>query len=283
MPTNPYFSREGFAPEQNLYEDLIIEALQIYGHDFLYIPRRVVNVDTLLGEDIASQFEEAYEIEMYVETTAGYDGDELFQKFGYEIKDESTFVVSRRRWEQAVGCHEDQGRPYEGDLIYVPFSKSLFNITFVEHEKPFYQLQNLPVYKLNVTAFEYNDEKLGFAQEEGIDISNIASANSVDITINSPGLYKIGETISQAQMHGPVSGTLIKNDGTVLQVANITSESGHYATFEKDTPVVSSTTQISRMVMMVDDTNDLFEANEDIEAEADKIIEFDANNPFGEY
>jgi len=282
MSTNPHFSRQGYEPEQNLYEDLIIEALQIYGHDFLYIPRNVVNVDKLFGEDIASHFDQSYEIEMYVETVAGYDGEELFQKFGYEIKDESTFVVSKKRWNDAVGCHEDQKRPHEGDLIYVPFSKSLFTISFVEHEEPFYQLQNLPVYKLNVTAFEYNDEKLDFVEED-IDVSNIVSANSVDLTINSPGNYKIGETISQTQPDGNVTGTLVKSDGTVIQVANVTSESGEYATFRKDIPIVSSDTQLSRMVLMIADTDDRFQSNDEIELEAEDIIEFDPDNPFGAF
>ena len=282
ISTNPYFSREGYAPEQNLYEDLVIESLKIFGHDFLYVPRNIVQTDQLFGEDIASKFDQSYPIEMYVETVGGYDGEELFQKFGLEIKDESVFIVSKRRWNEVVGEAEGSKRPKEGDLIYVPFSKALFEISFVEHEDPFYQLKNLNVYKLSVTLFEYNDENLDLS-EENIDVSNIVAANSMDLTINAAGSFKIGETISQTQDSGNVTGTLAKTDGTLIQVSNVTSPDGQLTLFEKDLPIVSSDTQLSRMVLDVSDTTDRFEKNDAIEEEAENIVEFDADNPFGGY
>ena len=282
MSTNPYFSRNGHKPEQNLYEDLIIESLQIYGHDFLYIPREMLNVDELFGEDIVSKFNKGYPIEMYVETVGGYDGEELFQKFGLEIKDESTFVVSKRRWNEVIGYKEDQTRPNEGDLIYVPFSKALFTISFVEHEKPFYQLKNLPVYHLNVTMFEYNDEELNLT-DDGIDVSKITVANSMDLTINAVAGYKIGEVMSQTQASGNVTGVLMTNKDKTLQISNITSPTGEFTVFEKDLPIVGADTQISRMVTSVSDSNDTYEKNDEIEVEGDAVIEFDANDPFGDY
>ena len=103
MPRNVYFS-QAVKSEQNLYEDLIIESLGIYGQDVYYIPRTLVNRDNVLGEDPASKFDDAYLMEMYIENTEGFEGaGDLYSKFGLEIRDDATFIVSRRRWESRIG------------------------------------------------------------------------------------------------------------------------------------------------------------------------------------
>ena len=161
MPRNVYFSH-GSNAEQVLFEDIQIEALKIYGHETYYLPRKIVTRDMILNEDRESQFDDAYMIEMYIEDIEGFGGEgNLMSKFGIEIRDEVTFVVARRSWNKLVGIWNntvDNFRPNEGDLIYLPLSNSLFEISFVEHEQPFYQIQNLPVYKLQCRLFEYNDE-----------------------------------------------------------------------------------------------------------------------------
>ncbi len=161
MARNFYFS-EKVRSEINLYEDLIIEALKIYGQDVYYLPRTIVNEDTLLGDDPASQFTASHKIEMYIENVEGFDGEgDLFTRFGVEIRDEATFVVSKNRWSTQVARADNaiQGdRPTEGDLIYLPLSKSMFEIRHVEHEQPFYQIENVPVYKMRCTLFEYSNE-----------------------------------------------------------------------------------------------------------------------------
>ena len=163
MTTNVYFSR-GTPNEQHLYEDLAIEAIQIYGHDVFYIPRTLVNKDELFGESALSRFDDAYGIEMWMETQEGYEGEkELISRFGLEIRDETTFVVSRRRWDNTVSSDANlivNTRPDEGDLIYMPTVKKLFEISFVDHDDPFYQIDNLPVYKLYCRTFEYSSEVL---------------------------------------------------------------------------------------------------------------------------
>ena len=163
MSTNVYFSR-GTPNEQHLYEDLAIEAIQIYGHDVFYIPRTLVNKDELFGEDALSRFDDAYGIEMWMETQEGYEGEkELVSRFGLEIRDETTFVVSRRRWDNTVSNDANlivSSRPDEGDLVYMPTVKKLFEISFVDHDDPFYQIDNLPVYKLYCRTFEYSSEVL---------------------------------------------------------------------------------------------------------------------------
>ena len=166
---NIYFSA-GARSEQNLYEDLIIESIKIYGQDLYYMPRDLVNVDAVFREDPVSSFNSNYLLEMYVDNVDGFDGEgDLFTKFGVEIRDQVTFTLSKRRWEQTVMRYDNEitgTRPFEGDLIFTPFSKKLFQIMHVEHEQPFYQLNNLPVFKLQCELFEYNDEDIDVSNDD---------------------------------------------------------------------------------------------------------------------
>ena len=163
MATNPYFSQK-VKSEQSLYEDIIIESLKMYGQDVYYLPREIVNEDKILNEDVPSQFSNAYKVEMYITNIDGFEGEgDLFTKFGVEIRDAATVVVARKRWTQTVASYDNDInsiRPREGDLIYLPLSQSVFQIMFVEHEQPFYQLSNLATYQLRCELFEYNDEDL---------------------------------------------------------------------------------------------------------------------------
>ena len=163
MATNVYFSQK-VKSEQLLYEDIVIESLKMYGQDVYYLPRDIVNEDKILGEDVPSRFNSAYKIEMYIENIEGFDGEgDLFTKFGVEIRDQATFIVARRRWNYAVARHDNElesVRPREGDVIYLPLSNSMFQIMAVEHEQPFYQISNLPTYKMRCELFEYSDEDL---------------------------------------------------------------------------------------------------------------------------
>ena len=162
MPTNVYFDT-GTTSEQRLYEDIIIEQLKIYGQDVYYLPRKLANKDSIFGEDPASSFDDSYIIEMYVDNTDGYMGDqEIIKKFGLELRDDITFVVSKLRWETLVSNNSDLvvERPQEGDLVYFPTTNAFFEIQFVEHEAPFYQQSALPVYKLACTKWEYASERL---------------------------------------------------------------------------------------------------------------------------
>ena len=140
----------------------MIEALKIYGQDVYYLPRTIVNEDTLLGDDPSSSFSDSQKIEMYIENVEGFDGEgDLYTRFGVEIRDEATFVVSKSRWSTQVNRADNalQGdRPTEGDLIYLPLTRSMFEIRHVEHEQPFYQIENVPVYKMRCTLFEYSNE-----------------------------------------------------------------------------------------------------------------------------
>ncbi len=163
MPTNVYFDT-GTTSEQRLYEDLIIEQLKIYGQDVYYLPRKIANKDSIFGEDPASSFDDSYIIEMYVDNTDGYMGEqEIIKKFGLELRDDIVFTVSKLRWETLISNNSDLQttlRPNEGDLVYFPTTKAFFELQFVEHEAPFYQQSALPVYKLSCTKWEYSSERI---------------------------------------------------------------------------------------------------------------------------
>lgn len=186
MPTNFYFqsgNTSGTTAEQRLIEDLIIESLKIYGHDVYYLPRTLVNEDTIFDEDTLSTFTQAYPLEMYLENVDGFGGEgELFTRFGIEIRDQATFVLARRRWEELVltsgGTFTQDTRPSEGDLLYFEKTKSLFEIRKVDFQDPFYQAGKLYVYKLVCELFEYSSEVI----DTGItDLDNIYEDQNVDL------------------------------------------------------------------------------------------------------
>src|SRR6056300_1560699 len=192
MSVNHYFQNGngiGNTNEKRLYEDLIIEGLKIYGKDVYYLPRTLVNRDLILGEDTASKFDDSYLLEMYMETTEGFAGEqEIVSKFGLEIKEDTTFVVAKRRWQDAVDSVHTliaDGRPNEGDIIYMPLMNSFFEIQFVEDQEPFFQLGNLPVYKLKATRWEYSNERL----DTGIDeIDSAETQYSLDQSLYQSSL-----------------------------------------------------------------------------------------------
>jgi len=200
MPRNVYFSA-AHKLEQQTFEDIMVESLKIYGQETYYLPRQIVKRDNILNEDIESQFLDAYTIEMYIEDIEGFGGEgNLMQKFGLEIRDEVTFIVAKRSWEKLVGAWNntvENFRPNEGDLIYLPLSQSFFEISFVEHEQPFYQINNLPVYKLQCKLYEYNDEDFETGIEE-IDQIETVYADTITMLIRDiTGDIEIGSTLYQ--------------------------------------------------------------------------------------
>lgn len=184
MPRNPYFT-QGVVNEQNLVEDLIIESLKIYGQDFLYIPRTQVSTDRIFGEDRLSKFEHAYPIEMYFDNITSFAGQgAMIQKFGLLMDQSATLTVARKRWMDLIAIHGNThlpNRPNEGDLLYYPLTKGLFEIKFVKHQEPFYQLGRLYTYKLDIELFQYSSEKI----DTGIpEIDTFETLKSFDPTIN---------------------------------------------------------------------------------------------------
>ena len=168
MTTNHFFQSGnsiGATSEQRLVEDLVIESLKVYGHDIYYMPRTLVNRDKIFDEDELSRFTQAYPLEMYLDNVNGYEGQgDIFTRFGLEVRDQATFVLAKRRWEDLVltsgGTFTQTTRPSEGDLLYFPKTKSIFEIKYVDFQNPFYQLNQIYVFRLVCELFEYSSEDL---------------------------------------------------------------------------------------------------------------------------
>lgn len=186
MATNFYFQSGipmGRRSEQNLYEDLIIEALKMYGFDTYYIPRETVNEDNILNEDTVQKYTHAYPIEMYLENVDGWDGEgELLTKFGLEIRNTATLVVARRRWGEIIGQSGASvlpNRPAEGDLIYFPLTKSFLEIKKVDANDPFFQAGKLYVFKLQCELMQFSSEVVDTGVSE---IDTITDNLTLDIS-----------------------------------------------------------------------------------------------------
>ena len=266
MPTNVYFDT-GTRPEQHLYEDLIIEQLRIYGQDVYYIPRNMVSEDSLFGEDTLSKFEDAYLIEMYVDNADGYEGEkELMSKFGLDIQDDATFTVSRRRWEQFVSVDNNiivNLRPNEGDLVFWPKGNKLFEITFVDHDDPFYQVHNLPTYKLKCKSFEYG--------------------NSLDQLSHQTSLEQTGTFNENVSLE---DGTLLMQEdgstGAGLGDNIISEDETHGGYIQAENAVQGAVASYIIQETYKVDTIDENAMNDFFDTAEDSILDFSESNPFGD-
>jgi hypothetical protein len=182
-PLNPYFL-QGSSSEQRLVQDLINEQLRMYGQDIVYLPRNIINKNTILKEITSSNFDDSFRIEAYLVNYEGFGGQgDILSKFGVKTTDEVTFIISKERYEDFISPFislntqiELKSRPEEGDLIYLPLDNTIFEIKYVEGKKPFYQLNNLYVYELRCEVMDY----------EADDVIN-TSINEVDEAVKDFG------------------------------------------------------------------------------------------------
>ena len=190
----------GSSQEQMFMGNLIIESIELYGQDIYYLPRTYVNKDTIFQEVESSNFTQALSIRAYVNNVDGWEGQgELLSKFGVRIEDKTTFIFSRTKFTEKVDDNAAlnvEGRPNEGDLIWFPTTKHLFEIKFVEAERPFYQLGKGYVWECQCELFEYSDEKIDTGVAE-IDAIETAFANSIKLVMDAGGSgdFTVGEEI----------------------------------------------------------------------------------------
>jgi hypothetical protein len=301
MPTNVYFT-QGTKNEQFLVEDLIIESLKIYGQDFFYIPRTLVSKDEILGEDRLSKFTSSFPIEMYFENVDSFEGQGAFiQKFGLMMEQSATMVVARRSWEQMVGRFGATiipSRPCEGDLIYFPLTKGMFEIKFVKHQDPFYQLGKLYVYKLQVELFQYSSEKIdtGVPSIDAFETLKTFSTNTtrtpygevISVTLTNAGAgYTSAPTVSFSGTGSGATATAYLgngiNTGKVTKVI-VTNPGVGYTT--APTVVFTgggfSTTAVATSTVEANvDKVESFGDNNKFKVEAADVL-FNVANPFGE-
>lgn len=183
MATNLYFNNFNSTSEQSLIEDLVIESIKIYGHDLWYCPRTIVAKDDILNEDPLSTYNDSYQIEMYIKNVEGFEGEgDFLSKFNIQIRDEITFTVARKVYQETVGDFEDNDRPFEGDLIFMPLTNKVYQIKFVEHEPVFYQNGALQMFDIRCELFEYSNEDLntGLPYVDNLEIIHSLSADELD-------------------------------------------------------------------------------------------------------
>lgn len=226
MATNPYFKE--YIGEQTLLNDLTIETIKTMGRDMIYIPREYLNRDIIFGEDPISRFKDCYPLEMYIQNVTSFGGQmNIINKFGINITDRVTLQVSKTRFEQEVTQNDTNILfPREGDIIYFPFNKSLFEINYVEDKIPFFQFGVLNVYTLTCELFTYSFENIETGIQDIDQVEEKRKYNMYAFTLSS----------------GPVTGSVVLNRGdTVYQVAGVTGAGVTYANSTAEAIVVEYT------------------------------------------
>lgn len=314
MATSVYFNG-AVRSEQDLYEDLVLESIKMFGQDVIYIPREQIYEDAILNETY-NQYRDAYPIECFIENTEGFEGDgNLLGKFGLEIRDQGTFVIPKKRWDHIVGAnlsteqgHQLLSKPGEGDLVYMPMTDRLFEIKYVEPKLPFFQIADLPTYTLTAELFEYNDQNFDTGMPE-IDDIELKHANSYSYTTTAAAdtnHFEIGEYVHQYTGSDDGSNN---NINIIAKVAGyeyvnattytVTLVSPHQST-NGDGTFMQNAVHATRLLVgqksgssrqiTVDLTGttkteyntDVFADNDDFELLGDDIIDFSETNPFGD-
>jgi hypothetical protein len=290
---NPYFNKFKNLPEQNLIEDLTIEAIKIHGMEMYYLPREMIRRDDFFGDAPYSRFSTFKMIEMYMDTTTAFEGGDMFTKFGFEIRDSVKFTVSRKRFKRETGMD----RPMEGDLLFLPLNNGLFEIKFVEHENPFYQLGKRLTFQLTCELFQYSEEKMETGIPE-IDVVEDEAAYSINLTIgasNGTGTFGKGDIVYQFAS-GATSGVVANADATATVLSydtvspnllvltdiigswGITGGTGQalYVTKNDDSVWARVNGINDKFGTLIDTTNQV------IQQEAITFLDFTEKHPFGD-
>ena len=299
MATNPYFNfyPSTITQEQLLVESIIIEALQIHGLNAYYLPRTIKSgneIDYIYGEDTLKEYTAAYPIEMYLENVMGMEGEgDFLSKFGLEIRDEVSLLVSRKRFKHATSS-ANLVRPREGDLIYLPLIENFLEITFVEHENNqamYYTLGrgrggNVYVYALKLKQFVFSSELISTGISD-IDTQIEAHYPRIRLTIdNTIGTYNKSEIVYQgtdlanATAHAIVYSTTNNTSNTYLDLIKVTGDFRSANVIGNTSGAVGRANVVSTLPSMDYTFEDLVD-NTIIQTEGAEIIDFSSINPFG--
>ena len=283
MATNSFFT-QGTTGEQDLVGSLVTEQIKMFGKDVYYIPRTLVDRDSVFEEDSLSAFNGAYLIEAYIEDATGFRGDgDMFSKFGVRISDQVTFIISRERFTAAVDDNAQlivEGRPNEGDLIHLPMANKTFEIQFVEHEVPFYQLGKVHVWGLRCELFEYSDEDFntGVAEIDAVEV-NFANAVSVNVADGGTGDFVAGEIVTGGNSNVTAE---VKTWNSATRQLVVYNRSGIFSIPETITGNTSGAAWTSATYNTLNNMNSDTDQNFTLETQADAILDFTESNPFGD-
>lgn len=288
MATSVYFN--SFSPaminEKRLLEDLLVESIQIMGHDCFYIPRDSYNGDDeIYGETVNAKFSRAYTMEMYIANVEGYEGQgDFFSKFGLDIRDTSNFVIAARSFRKYVPSNI-AWRPREGDLVYVPVMQKMFEIKFVEEELLFFSIgnRNPYIYELRCELFRFSDENLNTGVEE---VDGVAVENAYTINLDlgtGTGTYNIGETVYQgANLAFASARAVISDYDPIAKKLELMDIVGTFATATNVRGASSNATYVVTTTDVLGDYAfyDQYD-NKNLQTEAALFIDLSEINPFG--
>jgi hypothetical protein len=289
MALNKYFINNNSKYEQNLIEDLVVETIKIHGFEMYYIPRELNYQPDIFGDDPISSFRQHFIIEMFLDTVDGFEGDgDFIGKFGLEIRDSAKFVVSKKRFTNVT----NKFRPMEGDLLYFPHTKKFFEIKFVEHENPFYQLGKNYVFSLTVELFQYSEESIN-TQIDEIDDAVEKQEFTKTLTIENKvgnGTYSVNSTVYSFEngatggdtQEADSRGTVVAFSGTEIVMKDVV---GEWKVSEIDTPRYifnQNNTTYAQIVSTTTSTDDEESDNQIIDNLANEFLDFSETNPFGD-
>jgi len=281
-----YFPQHGGVnSEQSLIQSLIDEQIKLFGSDVYYLPRKMIK-DIALNDVLYSEFTTQYMIEMLLINVEGFGSpSEFISKFGLRVTDEITMVVSQNRWSQVFQGFADvttvDGRPNEGDLIYLPLTNDLYEIKFVEREAPFYQLGQNYIYTLTAEIYELGNDEFETGIEE-IDVIEEIFAPSITLAIDTDATthYSLGEIVTGGTTGTTAEVSFWDRDTHELKLIN---RNGNFTPGESITGGTSGTVQTSIDVDNLSLENVQYADNKYIETTADDLLDFTERNPFGEY
>jgi len=281
-----YFPQHGgVSTEQGLIQSLVDEQIKLFGSDVYYLPRKMIK-DIPLNDVLYSEFKTQYMIEMLLINVEGFGSpSEFISKFGLRITDEITMVVSQNRWSQVFQEFADittvDGRPNEGDLIYLPLTQDLYEIKFVEREAPFYQLGKNYIYTMTAEIYELGNDEFETGIEEIDEIEEIfAPSITIDMDPQATTHYIQGETVTGGTTGTTAEVSFWDRDNHKLTLIN---RNGNFTPGETITGSESGVVQDSVEVDNLTLENVEYADNKYIETTADDLLDFTERNPFGEY
>ena len=233
MATNYFFNNTSSAAEQKLIEDLVIESIKVYGIDMYYLPRTILNRNQVFREQDSASYNTSYQVEMYLKSFDKFGGDGKFlSKFGLEIRDEVIFTVAFRTFTNEVTTLNGQSRPNEGDLIFLPLNKKVFQIKFVDHEAIFYQMGSLQMYDLTCELFEYSNENFNTGIAEIDDKYATYSTDMSDYSLMTEDGFELTDSYGNVLVQNYNLDAI--DDQSQIDV--FTNESANFVDFSEGNP-----------------------------------------------
>lgn len=283
MATNPYFTSNysAYNAEQDLMHNLTIESHQIFGIDLKYLPRTLINFDSFYGEDPQSSFRDAIDLEFYIKSYGGFEGNQFLSKFGLQISEELVVTCARKRFEATITTqHPTITRPREGDLLYIPYAVDermrVFEISYVNQTENFSQLGERYTWEVSCRVFKYNGEEFETGDDAVDGFDSQYYTMEIELTPGA-GVFVMGDTVSQS--NGFMADVIGFNSTTnILTVTNSSKE------LDITLPITNGT--ITRNINVLDNpvANDSgLNDNKYLIDKKETLVDFSEKNPFSGY